>query len=682
MHLDLAAIRAAVHRLPYGKRLPTAVYVLDDGEQSRSCWPAPLPAIVRELRERCSIGDEFNVLKFHTNNPKISFLAYPDFWLNPHPELVHAAIVNLVTGAVRVDSYTGRANRPILHRKDAFLPPDHPKRRLFAQLSQAEEAAGLLSDGSRIGFRLNWEKVLATSGYALRGHQLVAAASNDVAPHQESESPRRIERHRTALPRTELSKPVKLLLELGQLELGASFLDYGCGFGTDVAGLSALGHDARGWDPVHAPDGVRAPAKVVNLGFVLNVIEDPAERVEVLQSAWRLTERLLVVATLMESQEPTNSVDVLGDGIVTARRTFQKYYSPAELHSFIEDALDADTVPVAYGIHFVYRHAEDLQDFLARRSRRFVDWEVLSSRLGLRRILRQKADPYDRFRDLLDAFWNLAVELGRTPREDEFPRLAEVRAACGSVPRAMALFIERFGQATFDAARERRREDLLVFLAAARLRQRMPFTRLSVRLQRDVQNFFGSYAEAEERALEVLFAAGDPDELALAVQNLGFGWWDAAEQQFTVHRSLLDELPLILRVYVECAARLFGNPGEADLIKFHLRSRKLTFQHYDDFDGAAFPELRLRIKIDLPKLFVTVLDQRDAREQQILYFKERFVGTAYPHRARFERVGRRLRALGFDPATIGYGPSKKAFEQLLQARGLRSDLTARQRTKD
>ena len=112
-----------------------------------------------------------------------------------------------------------------------------------------------------------------------------------------------------------------------------------------------------------------------------------------------------------------------------------------------------------------------------------------------------------------------------------------------------------------------------------------------------------------------MFAAGDVDELALAVQQLGFGWWDAAEQQFTVHRSVLDELPVILRVYVECAARLFGNPSEADLIKFHQRSQKLKFQLYDDFEGSPFPELRLRIKIDWPKLFVTVLDQRHAKEQ-------------------------------------------------------------------
>jgi DNA phosphorothioation-associated putative methyltransferase len=416
---------------------------------------------------------------------------------------------------------------------------------------------------------------------------------------------------------------------------------------------------------VHAQETAREPSDVVNLGFVLNVIEDPAERVEVLASAWGLTRRLLVVSTLIHGQEVYGNFRCFNDGILTSRNTFQKYFEPAEIQALIEDALECEAVPVALGIYFVFRDVAELQDFHSQRTQRFIDWEALSHRLGLRRALRQKQDPYDSHRDLLDQFWQVAVNLGRVPRGDEFERLDEVRVACGSIPKAMSLFIERFGQATFDAARARRREDTLVYVAAARLRKRVPFTKLSAKLQRDIQSFFGSYPEAERHALEVMFAAGDVDELALAIQQLGFGWWDAHEQQFTVHRSLLDELPALLRVYVECGARLFGNPREADLIKFHLRSKKLTFQIYDDFDCAAFPELKLRIKIDLPRLFVTVLEQQHAKDRQILFFKERFVGSSYPGRQKMEQVGTRLRQLGFDSNKIGYGPNRADFETLL-----------------
>jgi hypothetical protein len=47
-------------------------------------------------------------------------------------------------------------------------------------------------------------------------------------------------------------------------------------FGTELVG------DAK---------GARRPADVVNLGFVLNVIEDPRERTETLKAAWSLHKR-------------------------------------------------------------------------------------------------------------------------------------------------------------------------------------------------------------------------------------------------------------------------------------------------------------------------------------------------------------------------------------------------------
>jgi hypothetical protein len=48
--------------------------------------------------------------------------------------------------------------------------------------------------------------------------------------------------------------------------------------GADRAnGLQALGYQAEGWDPVHRPEVGKRDADVVNLGYVVNVIEDPGE---------------------------------------------------------------------------------------------------------------------------------------------------------------------------------------------------------------------------------------------------------------------------------------------------------------------------------------------------------------------------------------------------------------------
>ena len=62
-----------------------------------------------------------------------------------------------------------------------------------------------------------------------------------------------------------------------------SFFDYGCGRGDDIRALRSVGFEAEGWDPAHRPDVTPRSADVVNLGYVVNVIDDPVERVTTLR---------------------------------------------------------------------------------------------------------------------------------------------------------------------------------------------------------------------------------------------------------------------------------------------------------------------------------------------------------------------------------------------------------------
>ena len=51
--------------------------------------------------------------------------------------------MDLISGKVRRDDYRRRENPPILHRKETFLPADHPLHSKFARLTREEEKAGL-----------------------------------------------------------------------------------------------------------------------------------------------------------------------------------------------------------------------------------------------------------------------------------------------------------------------------------------------------------------------------------------------------------------------------------------------------------------------------------------------------------------------------------------------------------
>src|SRR5438874_1571339 len=105
-----------------------------------------------------------------------------------------------------------------------------------------------------------------------------------------------IQRHKTAIRRGDYSRPVKSLLRDGLVGKDVTFFDYGCGRGEDVQLLTAQGVACGSWDPAYQPDTPQVESDVVNLGYVLNVIEDPAERETTLRRAWGLARRLLVIS--------------------------------------------------------------------------------------------------------------------------------------------------------------------------------------------------------------------------------------------------------------------------------------------------------------------------------------------------------------------------------------------------
>ena len=140
-----------------------------------------------------------------------------------------------------------------------------------------------------------------------------------------------VARHRTAINRRELSRPVRNALEDGLITSDTTFLDYGCGHGDDVRSLTGLSITCQGWDPVHLPGAIPEPADVVNLGYVVNVIEDIQERAATLQKAWSFTQKLLIVSARLTVEMKDGEFTPYGDGCLTRLATFQKFYQQHEL---------------------------------------------------------------------------------------------------------------------------------------------------------------------------------------------------------------------------------------------------------------------------------------------------------------------------------------------------------------
>ena len=678
--MDISAYTGHVQSLSFGKKLPQATYVLVPDERA---LPSELADVVVRLRKDLGLTSDFNVLKF-SHDGGISFLRYPEFRERPHPELGESVRVSLVTGKVSRLRYGGDGNPPILHRKELLVPAEDPDAATWARLTEQEESAGLYDQPEVIGFKAVWETLLRGKGLAYRGHDLIEATTGlSVEPEC---APDPIHRHRTALFRSGLSKPIRVALDAGLLKPGMSVFDYGCGRGSDVEFLRDLGYAATGWDPAFFPDEPRARADLVNLGYVLNVIEHPTERLEVLRNAWGFAGEAIVVSTLVKGQEGHARAQAHGDGVVTSRRTFQKYFEQGELQGMLEAALDSEAHALSLGIFVLFREAGRAQAFLESRRRRTIDWSTLDSRFIPKPRVKQSrmALLYETQGDLLDSFWRRSLELGRVPKAGEFAAEGELREKIGAPSMVHRLLVNHHGKEAFEEAAQRRKEDLLVYLAMAGFKKRIPQRLLALQLQEDLTVFFGGYAKGQGAGLELLMSLGDGQSLWEAACALPFGWRDPAEKHFVIHRSLLDQLPPRLRVFVECGAVLYGDPHEADLIKLHLASRKVSFMVYEDFFRRPLPELKTRIKVDLARLQVAVFEYGFALPAQVLFYKERFVAEDHPLRPRMKQVSRRLAKLGVRLEELGSNdenaPGKTAFFERLTQLGLRDDLTRRPAT--
>lgn len=416
----------------------------------------------------------------------------------------------------------------------------------------------------------------------------------------------------------------------------------------------------------------------MNLGYVLNVIENPSERSCVLKKAFALSKEVLIVSVLATGQETAAHSNPYGDGFITKTGTFQKFFAPYESEDLIESLLDCEPVTLALGVCLVFRKAKDREAFLAARTRRRFDWTELSTQLRFSQPKKREKEvvsKYELNHSLMDSFWSAMLSFGRVPQRDEFSQYAEVKTFTGGIAKAARIALDYHGGALLEKARKVRQEDILVYLAMKNFEKRFSRRDLPERTKRDIKSFWGDFNEASRLATELLFASGDPDELQLAVDSLKMGLFDPNEGHFTFHRSLMDELPAILRIFVFCGLRRFGELEEVDLLKIHIRSGKLTLHSYDDFSGKPLPELRLRTKIDLRKNFVTIFDHTLGEDRQLLFFKERFVGSDFKFQNNAKAFSNRLATLGIDQERIGYGPGKKDWENFIKAKNLTPSLS-------
>ena len=444
------------------------------------------------------------------------------------------------------------------------------------------------------------------------------------------------------------SRPIALAFADGLIASDLTVFDYGCGHGADVLYLKKRKINASGWDPAHDPKSKIQEADVVNLGYVLNVIEDPAERQETLRKAYALARQVLVVSVRVD--RTIGETIAFSDGLLTTKGTFQKLYTQDEFREYVESALNRRIHFAGLGIAYVFVDDEAESAYIAGAA--------FAKRLDYRT-------------ELIESFSKDAVakrlvkktsELGRLPLPEEFPGYRKLQDRFGSPQRIQRLVMRQIDPKAYDGSQSERRNDILTYYSMIRLQGLKPPPALSLpgNIYADIKAIWKDYKSAQAEADQFLFSIGNVDTVSSVCQSAGMG--KLVNDHLYLHRSVEDELPPLLRLIIFAGRRIVGDVGY-NLIKLWLDGRKVAFVLYDDFDKDPHPTLQYSVMAYLPRSDYGIRNYTESTNPPILHRKETFVLDSYPYYDKFRKLTNQEEQLGLlSRSDIGH---KEGWEALL-----------------
>jgi DNA phosphorothioation-associated putative methyltransferase len=185
-------------------------------------------------------------------------------------------------------------------------------------------------------------------------------------------------------------------------------------------------------------------------------------------------------------------------------------------------------------------------------------------------------------------------------------------------------------KALFEQAQIDRREDYLVYFALGFFSKRKSYKSMPEGEKRDIKALFVNPTAAHEEAKEWLYKIADYEKLKVAAEQAT----ECLPSIYNFDHSLIiqsryiNELPIILRVYIGAAAMVYGDWSEADVIKIHLTSGKVTFMVYDDFIHNSIPRIKERVKVKMAEQDIDYFDYVNESNRPPLVNKHELMSEA------------------------------------------------------
>lgn len=426
------------------------------------------------------------------------------------------------------------------------------------------------------------------------------------------------DRHKTAISRSALSMPARQALLDGVMQPDCTVLDYGSGRGDDVARLGHLGLRTTGWDPHHSGPRPDSPRDVVTLTYVINVIEDPAEREAVIRDAWSLAERCLVVSTRLAWERTQVAGVSLSDGTLTSKNTFQHLFSPGELRALVERITGVRPLSPVPGVAYAFRHDSDRLAYLARRASPVQAWQAGQDT-----------------QSAISAVVGFIEQRGRMPMVEETPE-----ALLPLLKHLTGRQLSRLATEAADPARveEGRRTSILntlLLLGIELFNGRSRLHSLPLSAQADIRAFFQSYKEACQRSDRLLLKLRDDTYLRNVMRN---SVGKMTPTSIYIHRRASHRMPVLLKLYEHCGAVAVGKPADWDIVKLAHEGRSVSWLGYPEFDRDPHPRIAWSYSVDMRTLEGSYISYLDRENRPLLHRKHEFLCPDDPDVPKYRRL--------------------------------------------
>jgi DNA phosphorothioation-associated putative methyltransferase len=163
-----------------------------------------------------------------------------------------------------------------------------------------------------------------------------------------------------------------------------------------------------------------------------------------------------------------------------------------------------------------------------------------------------------------------------------------------------------------------------------------------------------------------LYRAGDASAVDEACQQSQVG--KLLPNALYVHRTALESLSPLLRVYEGCARAVIGEIDGANVIKLHRFSGKVSYLVYPHFETDPHPVLCRAVKLAMRSQELSSYEYADSENPPILHRKETFLDPNHPLYSRFSKLTQQEEKHGLldDAQSIG---TKQAWQERLRSQG-------------